>query len=80
MEGTDLPDDGNNFILPEEYRNSYIVIDGQNFVFDGQKFESLVVKCQNGVPNWGAELEQRRWPDEKAAELGHAALIDKWEV
>ena len=50
------------------------------FVFDGQKFESLVVKCQNGVPNWGAELEQRRWPDEKAAELGHAALIDKWEV
>ena len=32
-----LPADEENFILPEEYRNSYIVIDGQNFVFDGQK-------------------------------------------
>ena len=33
----DFPNDGENFILPEEYRNAQIVIDGQNFVFDGQK-------------------------------------------
>ena len=37
IEGSDLPLDENNFIVPEEYRNSYIVTDGQNFVFDGQK-------------------------------------------
>ena len=37
VEGQAFPNDGNNFILPEEYRNSYIVLDGQNFVFDGQK-------------------------------------------
>ena len=32
-----LPVDEENFIVPEEYRDSYIVTDGQNFVFDGQK-------------------------------------------
>ena len=37
IEGASFPNDGNNFIVPEEYRNSYIVMDGQNFVFDGQK-------------------------------------------
>lgn len=37
VEGSDFPIDDTNFILPEEYRNSYIVMDGQNFVFDGQK-------------------------------------------
>ena len=37
VEAADLPVDENNFIVPEEYRDSYIVIDGQNFVFDGQK-------------------------------------------
>ncbi|SEQ11236.1 RND family efflux transporter, MFP subunit [Treponema bryantii] len=37
VEGQDFPVDENNFIVPEEYRNSYIVMDGQNFVFDGQK-------------------------------------------
>ena len=37
IEGESFPNDGTNFILPEEYRNSYIVMDGQNFVFDGQK-------------------------------------------
>ena len=37
VEGQDFPLDGTNFIVPEEYRNSYIVMDGQNFVFDGQK-------------------------------------------
>lgn len=36
IEGASFPNDGNNFIVPEEYRNSYIVMDGQNFVFDGQ--------------------------------------------
>ena len=52
VEGTDLPDDGNNFILPEEYRNSYIVIDGQNFVFDGQKvrlFEQALREANEGL-------------------------------
>ena len=37
VEGQDFPLDEKNFIVPEEYRNSYIVMDGQNFVFDGQK-------------------------------------------
>ena len=37
VEGQDFPVDEKNFIVPEEYRNSYIVMDGQNFVFDGQK-------------------------------------------
>ena len=37
VEGGDFPNDGENFILPEEYRNTNIVMDGQNFVFDGQK-------------------------------------------
>ena len=37
VEASNLPVDEKNFILPEEYRNSYIVMDGQNFVFDGQK-------------------------------------------
>ena len=37
VEGDNFPNDGENFIVPEEYRNSYIVMDGQNFVFDGQK-------------------------------------------
>ena len=37
VEALDQPVDENNFIVPEEFRNSYIVMDGQNFVFDGQK-------------------------------------------
>ena len=37
VEAGDFATDENNFIVPEEYRNSYIVMDGQNFVFDGQK-------------------------------------------
>lgn len=37
IESGDFAVDENNFIVPEEYRNSYIVMDGQNFVFDGQK-------------------------------------------
>lgn len=37
VEGQDFPLDENNFIVPEEYSDSYIVMDGQNFVFDGQK-------------------------------------------
>ena len=37
VEADDFPVDENNFIVPEEYRDSYIVMDGQNFVFDGQK-------------------------------------------
>ena len=37
VEGQDFPVDEKNFIVPEKYRNSYIVMDGQNFVFDGQK-------------------------------------------
>ncbi len=37
VEAGSFPVDENNFIVPQEYRDSYIVIDGQNFVFDGQK-------------------------------------------
>ena len=29
--------DGINFIVDEQFADSYFVIDGQNFVFDGQK-------------------------------------------
>ena len=50
IEGQKLPVDETNFIVPEEYRDSYIVMDGQNFVFDGQKvriFED-VLKEANG--------------------------------
>ena len=36
VEAQDFAVDEKNFIVPEEYRNSYIVMDGQNFVFDGQ--------------------------------------------
>lgn len=31
------PSDGENFVVPEEFADKWIVIDGQNFVFDGQK-------------------------------------------
>ena len=37
VEGDSFAYDESNFIVPEEYRNSYIVMDGQNFVFDGQQ-------------------------------------------
>ena len=36
----------------EEYRNSYIVMDGQNFVFDGQKvrvFEAALEEALAGA-------------------------------
>ena len=52
VEGSNLPVDENNFIVPEEYRDSYIVMDGQNFVFDGQKvrvFEDALKEAENGV-------------------------------
>ena len=48
----ELPLDGTNFIVPEEYRNSYIVMDGQNFVFDGQKvrvFEAALEEALAGA-------------------------------
>ena len=44
--------DNNNFIVPEEYRNSYIVMDGQNFVFDGQQvrvFEDALKEAKDGA-------------------------------
>lgn len=34
-------DDGNYFIVPEEFSDSLFVVDGQNFVFDGQKVKLL---------------------------------------
>lgn len=52
VEASNLPVDENNFIVPEEYRNSYIVMDGQNFVFDGQKvrvFEDVLNEAKNNV-------------------------------
>ncbi len=51
VDGQDFPVDGTNFIVPEEYRNSYVVMDGQNFVFDGQKvriFEEALQEAQAG--------------------------------
>lgn len=35
--GEETPTDGNYFIVDEKYSDTYFVIDGQNFVFDGQK-------------------------------------------
>ena len=52
VEASNLPVDENNFIVPEEYRNSYIVMDGQNFVFDGQKvrvFEDVLNEAKSNV-------------------------------
>ena len=52
VEADDFPVDENNFIVPEEYRNSYIVMDGQNFVFDGQKvrvFEDVLNEAKDNV-------------------------------
>ena len=52
VNGDELPLDGTNFIVPEEYRNSYIVMDGQNFVFDGQKvrvFEAALEEALAGA-------------------------------
>ena len=52
VNGDELPLDGTNFIVPEEYRNSYIVMDGQNFVFDGQKvrvFEAALEETLAGA-------------------------------
>ena len=52
VNGDELPLDGTNFIVPEEYRNSYIVMDGQNFVFDGQKvrvFEAALEEALTGA-------------------------------
>ncbi len=52
VEADDFPVDENNFIVPEQYRNSYIVMDGQNFVFDGQKvrvFEDVLNEAKGNV-------------------------------
>ena len=52
VEGQSFPNDEKDFIVPEEYRNSYIVMDGQNFVFDGQKvrvFEDVLNEARAGV-------------------------------
>ena len=50
VEAQNLPVDEKNFIVPEEYRNAYIVMDGQNFVFDGQKvriFEDVLKEAKD---------------------------------
>ena len=54
VEAGSFPVDENNFIVPEEYRDSYIVMDGQNFVFDGQKvrvFEDALKEAKAGTGN-----------------------------
>ena len=60
VEGQDFANDGENFILPEEYRNSYIVMDGQNFVFDGQKvrtFEDALEEANRGAASFSEDGE-----------------------
>ena len=52
VEADDFSVDENNFIVPEKYRDSYIVMDGQNFVFDGQKvrvFEDVLNEAKDNV-------------------------------
>ena len=59
VEGKDLPNDGDFFIVPEEYRNSYIVMDGQNFVFDGQKvriFEEALDEAIKGAETMTSDV------------------------
>ena len=54
---SDFPVDDKNFIVPEEYSNSYIVMDGQNFIFDGQKvriFEEALKEAKSQAKT-GAE-------------------------
>jgi len=41
VESGNYPDDNVNFVVPEEYADSYFVVDGQNIVFDGQKVRLL---------------------------------------
>jgi hypothetical protein len=41
----EYPTDGTNFIVPETFKDSFFVIDGQNSLFDGQKvrlFEDVI--------------------------------------
>lgn len=52
VEAQSFPTDEKDFIVPEEYRNSYIVMDGQNYVFDGQHvrvFEDALNEAKAGV-------------------------------
>ena len=52
VEGQSFPNDEKDFIVPEEYRDSYIVMDGQNYVFDGQRvrvFEDVLNEARAGV-------------------------------
>lgn len=52
VENTNPPIDEENFIVPQEYADSYIVLDGQNFVFDGQKvriFEEALDQANSQV-------------------------------
>ena len=54
VEGDSFAYDESNFIVPEEYRNSYIVMDGQNFVFDGQKvrlFDDVLKEAKSKASN-----------------------------
>ena len=57
VEGLNLITDDNNFIVPEEYRNSYIVMDGQNFVFDGQKVRIFEDVLKEAKDNQGTKGE-----------------------
>lgn len=51
------------------------------FVFDGNRYESLVVKCDSdGKPYWGNEFDCLSWSTEESAREGHSKLIEKWEV
>ncbi|MCQ2597384.1 MAG: efflux RND transporter periplasmic adaptor subunit [Treponema sp.] len=41
LEMKDVITDGKNFIVPDEYKNSWFITDGQNSVFDGQKVKVI---------------------------------------
>ena len=54
VQAQDLTEDESNFIVPEQFKDSYIVMDGQNFIFDGQKvriFEEVLDEANANVTN-----------------------------
>ena len=48
-------DDGENFIVPDEYKDCYFVVDGQNFVYDGQKVKLFEQALQEALDEVGVD-------------------------
>lgn len=60
LEPDSTPSDGKNFIVPDDYADTYFVVDGQNVIFDGQKVSVIekietVEKTESEEKNDGVE-------------------------